>query len=160
MLQTTAQMGFKHLPGEGRTFGQDLFCPSCYISVGGDRGTQGSSEWMGANFIPSRGRLFWRCPCCLPPLGQAQRWGSLLCIFSVPLLPTHRSAPSCSTTGTASNRTTWDGEGESSGSPVEPREKNFMCLSRAATSRLPQAVLGLPCLASADPQRFLFGVSG
>ena len=34
MLQTTAQMGFEHLPGEGRTFGQDLFYPSCYILVG------------------------------------------------------------------------------------------------------------------------------
>lgn len=38
MLQTMAQMGFKHLPGEGRVFAQDLFYPSSYTSMGDLRG--------------------------------------------------------------------------------------------------------------------------
>jgi len=144
-------MGFKRLPGEGRGFVQALFYPSCYIlveEIGGPRAVLGG--W-GQGFFHHEDTFFGEVPATCLLWGQ-HRDGAVCRAFSVPFLPAHHRAPPCSTTGTASNWTAWDGEGHSSGPAVQPGD-TFMSLSRAATSRLPPAAPDLPCLASAAPFR-------
>lgn len=103
MLQTMAQMGFKHLPGEGRVFAQDLFYPSSYTSMGGPKGTQCSSEWTETSFFPFVRMLLLEMPLLLASPGASPAMRQFAVRFSMPLLPAHRRVPSGSTAGTASN---------------------------------------------------------
>ena len=81
MLQTTAQMGFKHLPGEGRTFAQDLFYPNCYISVGEIGGPRAVLNGWGEVLFLHEDASFGDVPAtCL--LWGKHRDGAVCCAFS------------------------------------------------------------------------------
>lgn len=141
MLQTA--VGLKHLPRQGKSFCSRSIVPQLLYFSGGRQGDPWQFWVDGDKFYSFRRMPLLEMSLPLAFSRASTALGQFAACFSVPFLPAHTCAPSYSIVPQGQHQPEVCGMMmQSSGWTLQPRE-TFVCLSPAATSWLPPAVLAL-----------------